>query len=110
MVQTSLPPLALVIFNAFLPLFLHWLCVFQGHKARSHIEYSLMKKYFMSLVITVVLASMTTATYLMVRELADAPLKIPDKLAQSLKSSKARHFFVSYVILQGWFFPLEYKL
>ncbi|TIB61736.1 hypothetical protein E3P78_02670 [Wallemia ichthyophaga] len=101
LVQTSLPPLALVLFNATLPLFLHFLCSIQGHKARSHIEYSLMKKYFLALFMTVVFARITTATISMVRELADAPLKIPDKLAQSLKSSTSRHFFVSYVILQG---------
>ncbi|TIC63896.1 DUF221-domain-containing protein [Wallemia mellicola] len=108
LVQTSLPPLALVLFNATLPVFLHFLCVIQGHKARSHIEYSLMKKYFLALFITVILARMTTATISMVRELADAPLKIPDKLAQSLKSSTARHFFVSYIILQGFgILPLQ---
>lgn len=108
LVQTSLPPLALVLFNATLPLFLHLLCSIQGHKARSHIEYSLMKKYFLALFITVVLARITTATISMVRELADAPLKIPDKLAQSLKSSTSRHFFVSYVILQGFgILPLQ---
>lgn len=43
-VQTSLPSLAMVGFNAFLPFFLDALSVFQGLPARSWIEYSLLKK------------------------------------------------------------------
>lgn len=35
------------------------------------------------------------------RDLADSPLKIPEKLAQSLSAGPAKHFFLSYVILQG---------
>ena len=63
--QNSLPSLALVSFNAILPFFLEgacatlatvadWpaLCVLQGHKARSYIEYSLLKKYHLFLCVT----------------------------------------------------------
>jgi len=37
----------------------------------------------------------------LVRDLANSPAKIPEKLAEALQQGGARHFFLSYVILQG---------
>ena len=37
----------------------------------------------------------------LVRDLAESPAKIPEKVAQALSTGKAKHFFLSYVILQG---------
>ncbi|KAK7062602.1 hypothetical protein VNI00_000090 [Paramarasmius palmivorus] len=37
----------------------------------------------------------------LVRDLANFPAKIPEKLAKALQSGKARNFFLSYAILQG---------
>lgn len=52
LVQNSLPSLALIAFNALLPYLLEGLCVFQGLRAKSWVEYSLMKKYWFFLLIT----------------------------------------------------------
>jgi hypothetical protein len=52
LVQNSLPSLAFVGFNALLPYILEALCYFQGLQAKSWIEYSLMKKYYLFLLIT----------------------------------------------------------
>jgi hypothetical protein len=55
LVQTTLPSLALVIFNNLLPFFLEALSIFQGLQARSWIELSQLKKYHISLVLTTLL-------------------------------------------------------
>ncbi len=92
----------------------------QGYRARSWIEYSLLKKYyyllfhtrqhlteityryFLFLLINVVFIFLLATTYWqLVRDLANYPAKIPEKLAKALQSGKARNFFLSYVILQG---------
>jgi hypothetical protein len=38
---------------------------------------------------------------LQIWDLAGTPMKIPEKLADSLSAGPAKHFFLSYVILQG---------
>jgi hypothetical protein len=54
LVQNSLPSLAFIGFNALLPYILEALCYFQGLRAKSWIEYSLLKKYYIFLLITYV--------------------------------------------------------
>ncbi|KZT54255.1 DUF221-domain-containing protein [Calocera cornea HHB12733] len=101
-VQNSLPSVAVISFNALLPMILEGLSYVQGYKARSYIEYSLLKKYFLFLIINVVFIFLFTSTYFaLFRDLADSPAKIPEKLANALTQGTARHFFLSYVILQG---------
>lgn len=58
--QTTLPSLALVIFNNLLPFFLEALSIFQGLEARSWIELSQLKKYHISLVLTTLLVPVST--------------------------------------------------
>jgi Uncharacterized integral membrane protein len=82
------------------------------------VEYSLLKKsvlisifidfsnryrrYFLFLLINVVFIFLLASTYWqLVRDLANSPAKVPEKLAQALQAGRARHFFLSYVILQG---------
>ncbi|PBK93009.1 DUF221-domain-containing protein, partial [Armillaria gallica] len=101
-VQNSLPSVAMITLNALLPFLLEGLTYLQGYRARSWIEYSLLKKYFLFLLINVVFIFLLATTYWqLVRDLANYPAKIPEKLAKALQSGKARNFFLSYVILQG---------
>ncbi|KAI0317538.1 DUF221-domain-containing protein [Amylostereum chailletii] len=101
-VQNSLPSVAMITLNALLPFVLEALTYLQGYRARSWIEYSLLKKYFLFLLVNVVFIFLLASTYWqLVRDLANSPAKIPEKLAQALQRGRARHFFLSYVILQG---------
>ncbi|KAL1750539.1 hypothetical protein FB107DRAFT_223742 [Schizophyllum commune] len=101
-VQNSLPSAAIITLNALLPFLLEALTYAQGYRARSWIEYSLLKKYFLFLLINVVFIFLLASTYLqLVMDLANSPAKIPEKVAQALHAGKARHFFLSYVILQS---------
>lgn len=50
-VQTSLPSLALIGFNALLPYLLEGYSYFEGSSAKSWIEYSLLKKYYLFLIV-----------------------------------------------------------
>jgi calcium permeable stress-gated cation channel len=50
----------------------------------------------------VVFIFLVASTYWqLVRDLANFPAKIPEKLAKALQTGRARNFFLSYVILQG---------
>ena len=98
LVQNSLPSLALISFNAFLPFLLDWLSILQGLRSRSEIEYSLLVKYHLFLILNVFVI-VAVSTFDLARDLADQPLKLLNRLALSLPG--ARNFFISYVILQG---------
>ncbi|KAF5354076.1 hypothetical protein D9756_007257 [Leucocoprinus leucothites] len=101
-VQNSLPSVAMITLNALLPFMLEALTYVQGYKARSWVEYSLLKKYFLFLLINVVFIFLLATTYWqLVRDLANTPAKVPEKLALALQAGQARRFFLSYVILQG---------
>ncbi|KAF8901139.1 hypothetical protein CPB84DRAFT_1708514 [Gymnopilus junonius] len=101
-VQNSLPSVAMITLNAFLPFILEGLTYVQGYRARSWVEYSLLKKYFLFLLVNVVFIFLLATTYWqLVQDLANSPAKVPEKLAQALQAGRARHFFLSYVILQG---------
>ncbi|KAH9979789.1 hypothetical protein BJV74DRAFT_946869 [Russula compacta] len=101
-VQNSLPSVALITLNALIPFMMEALTYVQGFGARSLVEYSLMKKYFLFLLVNVVFIFLLASTYWqLVRDLANSPAQIPEKLAQALQMGRARHFFLSYVILQG---------
>jgi hypothetical protein len=43
---------------------------------------------------------LTTTYFALIRDLADSPMKIPEKLAAALQAPNARNFMVSYVMLQ----------
>nr|ODN96882.1 membrane protein [Cryptococcus depauperatus CBS 7855] len=101
-VQNSLPLLALLTFNGCLPFLFEWLSYMQAFKSRSATEYSLMKKYHLFLVVSVLFIFLLTSTYwALVRDLVDTPMKIPEKLARALQGSNVRNFMVSYVMLQA---------
>lgn len=98
-VQNTLPTTALISFNALLPFLLEWLCILEGLRSRSEIEYSLLKKYHIFLLINVVFVFIAVSTWDLAKQFANEPMKLVNKLALSLPG--ARNFFLSYVILQG---------
>ncbi|KIY44321.1 DUF221-domain-containing protein, partial [Fistulina hepatica ATCC 64428] len=108
LVQNSLPSVAMITLNAVLPFFLEGIYI-QGHRARSWIEYSLLKKYFLFLLINVVFIFLLASTYWqLVRDLANSPARIPERVAQALHAGRARNFFLSYVVLQAFgIMPLQ---
>ena len=81
----------------------------QGYKARSLIEYSLLRKsvqlfalhvtffdicsrYFLFLLVNVVFIFLLASTYWqLVRDLANSPAKIPEKLAEALQKGRAKY-------------------
>lgn len=100
LVQNNLPSLVLIGFNALLPLILEWSAVLQGLKARSLIEYSVLKKYYIFLLVSVVFIFLITSTaWGVLQDLTENPMRVIDKFALSLP--RARFFSLSYVILQG---------
>ncbi|KAI8446714.1 hypothetical protein BY996DRAFT_6434022 [Phakopsora pachyrhizi] len=99
LLQNSLPTLAIIIFNALLPFLLEWLCTLQGFKSKSLIEYSLMKKYHLFLLITVLLIFVAVSTVSLLQEIRESPGQLIDKIARSLPG--ARFFFASYLMLQS---------
>ncbi|KAH9475924.1 Calcium permeable stress-gated cation channel 1 [Psilocybe cubensis] len=101
-VQNSLPSVAMISLNGALPFILEGLTYVQGYRARSWVEFSLLKKYFLFLLVNVVFIFLFATTYWqLVQDLANSPAKVPEKLAIALQAGRARHFFLSYVILQG---------
>ncbi|GAA6059229.1 hypothetical protein JCM10212_006622 [Sporobolomyces blumeae] len=99
LVQTTLPSLALVLFNNLLPFLLEALSVFQGLEARSWIELSQLKKYHISLVLTTLFVFISASTYQLLQDISQSPAKVLDKLANTLP--KTRNFMVAYVMLSG---------
>ena len=61
-----------------------------------------MRKYFLFLLVNVVFIFLLASTYWqLIRDLAESPAKVPEKLATALQQGRAKHFYLSYVILQG---------
>lgn len=100
LVETSLPSLVLVAFNATLPMLLEATALWQGVKTKSAVELSVLKKYHLFLVTSVIFVFfITTTAFGVLLELRDNPMAILDKL--SLLLPQARNFSLSYVILQS---------
>lgn len=58
-------------------------------------------RYFLFLLINVVFIFLLASTYLnLLRDLANSPATIPQKLAIALQRGSAKHFFLNYVVLQ----------
>ncbi|KAG8891448.1 hypothetical protein FRC01_014695, partial [Tulasnella sp. 417] len=109
LVQTFLPSLAVITLNATLPFLLEAFCYIEGQRARSWVENSLLKKYFLFLLINVVFIFLLASTYWnLLRDLANSPATVPQKLAIALQRGSAKHFFLNYVVLQAFgIMPLQ---
>lgn len=101
LVSTSLPSLVLVIFNAMIPMLLEQTAIWQGIRTRSGVEMSVLKKYHIFLVTSVIFIFIITGTaFGVLLDLSANPMRILDKLSLSLPL--ARNFSLSYVILQSF--------
>lgn len=98
-VQKSLPTLLLIAINALIPLAMQTSTYYQRIRSRSRIDHSVLNKYYLYLLFSVVLVFAFTNVWDTLRELAESPMRMIDKLAQSLPA--ARNFSLSYVIFQG---------
>ncbi|KAI3494647.1 hypothetical protein L1887_40463 [Cichorium endivia] len=88
LVQNNLPSLVVIGFNALLPLVLEYSSYLQGLKARSLVEYSLLKKYYLFLMVSVVFIFLIATTAWGV-------------LAGARRESDARHRQVCSQLAQG---------
>ncbi|THH27471.1 hypothetical protein EUX98_g6719 [Antrodiella citrinella] len=100
-VQNALPSISLITLNALLPFLLEALTYIQGYPARSWVEYSLLKKYFLFLLVNVVFIFLLASTYW---QLVQRKSEVSHQFTHAHHWSHIvarRHFFLSYVILQG---------
>ncbi|WFD32409.1 hypothetical protein MSPP1_003455 [Malassezia sp. CBS 17886] len=99
-VQKNLPTLLLTAFNACVPAAMQESTYFQRIRTRSSIDDSVVHKYYLYLLFSVVFIFMVTGTIFgVLSELAENPMRLLDKFAQSLPA--ARNFSLSYVIFQA---------
>ncbi|KAF9917637.1 hypothetical protein BX616_000370 [Lobosporangium transversale] len=107
-IQGILPPVFLAILMAVLPMILTFLSTFEGHVRHSTITLAVMKKYFMFLVINVLLVSTFAGGVLKTFGGIDKNvdiIKIIGILAQKLPAAST--FFVTYALLQGFVGPMK---
>ncbi|KAF9804257.1 hypothetical protein IEO21_09458 [Rhodonia placenta] len=93
-VQNSLPSVAIMSLNAVLPLS-------QASRTSKAILRGVGSNTLCSGMNVVFIFLVASTYWQLVRDLASSPAKGVEKLADALAAGKARHFFLSYVILQG---------
>ncbi|KAI5829710.1 DUF221-domain-containing protein [Schizophyllum commune Tattone D] len=95
-----LPPVALAILMALLPVVLRLLARFEGVPRYSGLELSLMTRYFIFQVVhSFLVVTLSSGIIASLEDLLNNPTSIPNLLASNLPS--ASNFFLTYVILQG---------
>ncbi|KAI1312658.1 hypothetical protein EDD11_002895 [Mortierella claussenii] len=107
LIQGVLPPLLLAGLMALLPVLLTMMATYEGHVRHSSISLSVMSKYFLFLVVNVLLISTISGgiikTY---KELLDDGFKfdtIISRFSQNLPAAST--FFITYVLLRGFTGP-----
>lgn len=100
LVQNNLPAVIIPTFNEILPVALEASAYFQRFRSRSSVDYSVMKKYHLYLLFSVVFVSLVMSILWDLKETAEYPMRLIDRFAQSLP--RARHFSLSYVVFQGF--------
>ncbi|KAF9346568.1 hypothetical protein BGX26_001910 [Mortierella sp. AD094] len=107
-IQGILPPLFLGILMALLPIILTLLSKFEGHVRYSSITLAVMSKYFVFLIINVLLISTFSGgiltTIANIKGQGFQPLQIMAMIANSLPAVST--FFVTYAMLQGFSGPV----
>ena len=69
----------------------------RGYRARSWVEYSLLRKYFLFLLVNVVFIFLLASTYWqLIRDLAESPAKVPERIAQALQRGRARYVCIQW--------------
>ncbi|KAG0294752.1 hypothetical protein BGZ96_000506 [Linnemannia gamsii] len=107
LVEGIIPPLMLAGLMAILPVILTTMATYEGHVRLSAITHSLMSKYFLFLVVNVLLISTLTNGFIdTYHKLQESGFKLDDivkLIAQSLPTSSS--FFINYVLLRGFTGP-----
>ena len=103
MIQGILPPLFMAILMAVLPVVLTIMATFEGHVQHSGITISLMKKYFVFLVVNVLMVSTIAGGALNTfKELQKDGFKLESFVAIiGGRLPDAATFFITYTMLQG---------
>ncbi|CAD6980520.1 unnamed protein product [Tilletia controversa] len=100
LVMNNASAILVASFNGLLPMALEWSGYLQGLRARSLIEYSVLKKYYLFLVVSVIFVFLVTSTaWGVLSDLANNPMRSLDKIAALLPG--ARNFSLAYVIFQA---------
>ncbi|KAK0540040.1 hypothetical protein OC835_000838 [Tilletia horrida] len=100
LVMNNASAILVAAFNGMLPMALEWSGYVQGLRARSLVEYSVLKKYYLFLVVSVIFVFLVTSTaWGVLADLANNPMKSLDKIAALLPG--ARNFSLAYVIFQA---------
>lgn len=99
LVQNNLPAVIIPTFNGILPIALEASAYFQRFRSRSSVDYSVMKKYHLYLLFSVVFVSLVMSILWDLKATAEFPMRLIDRFAQSLP--RARHFSLSYVVFQA---------
>ncbi|WFD35827.1 hypothetical protein MCUN1_002695 [Malassezia cuniculi] len=100
LVQNNLPAVIIPTFNGILPIALEASAYFQRFRSRSSVDYSVMKKYHLYLLFSVVFVSLVMSILWDLKATAEYPMRLIDRFAQSLP--RARHFSLSYVVFQAF--------
>ncbi|KAG0054424.1 hypothetical protein BGZ89_002643 [Linnemannia elongata] len=107
LVEGIIPPLMLAGLMALLPVILTTMATYEGHVRHSAIAHSVMSKYFLFLVVNVLLISTLTNGFLgTYQQLEKNGFKLDDivkLIAENLPRSSA--FFINYVLLRGFTGP-----
>ncbi|KAF9123925.1 hypothetical protein BG015_005216 [Linnemannia schmuckeri] len=107
LVEGIIPPLMLAGLMALLPVILTTMATYEGHVRHSAITHSVMSKYFLFLVVNVLLISTLTNGFLgTYHQLEKNGFKLDDivkLIAENLPRSSA--FFINYVLLRGFTGP-----
>lgn len=98
-VRSSLPTLLLISINGLVPIAMQYSTYFQRIRSRSRIDHSVLNKYYLYLLFSVVFVFAFSNVLSSLQELAKNPASLLDKLANSLPG--ARNVSLSYVIFQG---------
>lgn len=108
LVTNFLPSIVLSGFNALMPLFLEWSGYLQGLKARSLIEYSVMKKYHGFLLVSVIFIFLITRTaWGVLEDLAESPfLSYRSSLRSCLKPDISLSLTLSFKVWLSY--PFNY--
>ncbi|KAF9962859.1 hypothetical protein BGZ65_007530 [Modicella reniformis] len=109
MIQGILPPLFLAILMALLPVILTIMAKFEGHVRYSSITISVMKKYFVFLIINILLLPTLSGGFIGTigssKDQNFSPVQLINLMA--IKLPDASTFFVTYALLQGFTGPFK---
>ncbi|KAJ1902282.1 hypothetical protein LPJ66_000169 [Kickxella alabastrina] len=101
------PTFMLSLMNACVPFFLSWIARVSGIQSRSGIQKSVLKRYFLFLIVNVLLIFTVSRTILTdYDKWIENPARIPKLFATSLPT--AAPFFMDYIILYGLgYYPIQ---